>query len=58
MWRGAMMQKPSGGGLVDGSEVDEVRLKVDGDATNVDETFLLDMIAFDHLSRAEKTIKC
>ena len=37
---------------MDGSEVDEVRLEVDGDATNVDETFLLDMIALDHLRGA------
>jgi len=35
-----------------------MRLNIDGNAGDVDETFLLDMIALDHLSRAAQTIKC
>jgi len=43
---------------VDGSKTDAVRLNIDGNATNVDETFLLDMIAPDHLSGAAQMRKC
>ena len=43
---------------LDDDEVDTVHLNVDGNAADVDETVLLDMIALDHLSRAAQTIKC